>query len=106
MKNETKAIAKTIHASTTAAVIDRSKKAGASRRPNSGIKFPIILDLALSLIFPATTTMIKQNTMKRKGNGTTSPGGGMHFVPSLFNSFPSSQVLIVGMQASPAAFGS
>ena len=88
-----------IHASTVAAVMAKNRKAGVSRSPNNGIKFPIILDLTLSLHFPTITTRMKQSTINRSGNGTTSFGGGIHLVPSSLRTFPSSHVLIVGTHA-------
>jgi len=51
------------------------------------------------------TTSIKQNIMKINGKGTNPVPSGTHF-PELLSSNPSSQVIWVGIQASPSSLNS
>ena len=51
---------------------------GSSISPSKGIKLLIILDLCISLILPAITKKTNQSATNKNGNGTTSPGGGIH----------------------------
>jgi len=79
-------------------------KPGISMRPNKGIKFPINLDLALSLHFPAITTISSHKAKHATGKGAMSPGG-IHFVLSEFSTFPSTHSFRVGMQDSSNSSG-
>jgi hypothetical protein len=69
---------KAIQAFTIAAVMNKTVIEGSSNKQSKGRRFPIIFDLCLSFILPAITSKTNQNAIKRKGNGTTSPGGGIH----------------------------
>lgn len=80
IKNAIKAIVNIIHPSTTAAVIANIINQGVSINPNNGIKFPIILLLCLSFIFPAMTRRMNQAPTHINGNGATFPGFGIHCV--------------------------
>lgn len=99
-QNDTNATLNVIHASTTAAVIANISSQGVSINPNNGIKFPIILLLCLSFIFPAITSRINQIAIKINGKGTTFPGLGIHCVWSLFKTLSPVQVFKIGTQLS------
>lgn len=100
------ATANTIYASTKTAVIASVKKHGISISPNNGMRLPMILDLALSLHFPAITIIKKHTPIHIKGNGTIVPGGGIHLVLSSLSTLPAFHSFNVGMHDSSSLSGS